>query len=423
MKAVLLLALKSAWARRLTLGIALAAIALASALLLAVERVRHDARANFAQSVAGLDLVVGPRGGATQLVLHAVFRIGAATQNMRWESFEALAAHPAVAWAVPLSLGDSHRGFPVIGTTPDYFAQLRPAVSPALTFAAGRPFAGTLDAVFEAVLGSAVAAELGYRSGDRITLSHGMEQLGPEHADKPFTVVGVLAPTGTPLDRSVHVSLEAITAIHLDWAGGAPLPGLSIPAEQARKFDLAPKEITAMLIGLKSRADVFRLQRHINGWRGEPLMAVLPGVALDELWQTLASVENSLLAISALVVLVGLAGLTATLLAGLNERRRELAILRSLGAGPGDIFLMLVAEGLVVTVLGVALGGALLAAGTVLLAPLALEHFGIHLQLRPPTANEIALLLSIIATGLAASLVPGWRAWRMSLADGLTPRN
>ncbi len=198
---------------------------------------------------------------------------------------------------------------------------------------------------------------------------------------------------------------------------------MNIPAEQVRKFDLAPQEITAMLVGLKSRADVFRLQRHINAYRGEPLMAVLPGVALDELWQTLASVENSLLAISALVVLVGLAGLTATLLAGLNERRRELAILRSLGAGPGDIFLMLVAEGLVVTVLGVALGIALLTAGTVLLAPLALAHFGIHLQLRPPTANEIALLLSIIGTGLAASLVPGWRAWRMSLADGLTPRN
>jgi putative ABC transport system permease protein len=423
MKAVLLLALKSAWARRLTLGITLVAIALASALLLAVERVRHDARANFAQSVAGVDLVVGPRGGAVQLVLHAVFHIGAATQNMRWESFETLATHPAVAWAVPLSLGDSHRGYPVIGTTPDYFVKLRPAVSPAPTFAAGRAFAGTVDSVFEAVLGSAVAAELGYRTGDRITLAHGMEQLGPEHADKPFTVVGVLAPTGTPLDRSVHVSLDAITAIHLDWAGGAPLPGLSIPAEQVRKFDLAPREITTMLIGLKSRADVFRLQRHINGYRGEPLMAVLPGVALDELWQTLATVENSLLAISALVVLVGLAGLTATLLAALNERRRELAILRSLGAGPGDIFLMLVAEGLVVTVLGVALGGVLLAAGTVLLAPLALTHFGIHLQLRLPTANEIALLLSIIATGLAASLVPGWRAWRMSLADGLTPRN
>jgi putative ABC transport system permease protein len=422
MKAVLTLALKSAWARRLTLGITLVAIALASALLLAVERVRHDARANFAQSISGVDLVVGPRGGATQLMMYAVFHTGTATQNMRWDSFEALATHPAVAWAVPLSLGDSHRGFPVIGTTPDYFTQLRPAVSQTLTFAIGRPFAGTADTVFEAVLGHTVATELGYRTGDRITLAHGMEALGPEHADKPFTVVGILAPTGTPVDRTVHVSLAAITAIHLDWAGGAPLPRLNIPAEQVRKFDLAPKEITAMLIGLKSRGDVFRLQRHINGYRGEPLMAVLPGVALDELWQTLSTVENGLLAISALVVLVGLAGLAATLLAGLNERRRELAILRSLGAGPGDIFLMLVAEGLVVTVLGVILGNVLMMVGTVLLAPLALTHFGIHLQLRPPTANEIALLLSIIVTGLAASLVPGWRAWRMSLADGLTPR-
>jgi putative ABC transport system permease protein len=422
MKAVLLLALKSAWARRLTLGIALVAIALSAALLLAVERVRTDARASFTQSVSGVDLVVGARTGAVQLVLYAVFHSGGATQNMRWDSFEALATHPAVDWAVPLSLGDSHRGFAVLGTTPDYFAHLRTGDRQALAFAAGKPFAGTVDTVFEAVLGSDVAADLGYRPGDRLTLSHGMAELGPEHADKPFTVVGILAPTGTPVDRTVHVSLAAISAIHLDWAGGAPLPGLAIPAGQVRKFDLQPREITAMLVGLKNRADVFRLQRHINGYRGEPLLAVLPGVALDELWQTLATVERTLLAISALVVAIGLAGLTATLLAGLNERRRELAILRALGAGPRDIFLMLTAEGLLVTALGVLLGGALLAAAIALLAPWAQAQFGVHLSLHPPAGNEWLLLMSILATGLAASLVPGWRAWRLSLADGLTPR-
>jgi putative ABC transport system permease protein len=419
MKAVLLLALKSAWARRLTLAITLVAIALSSALLLAVERVRHDARQSFAQSISGVDLVVGARTGSVQLMLYAVFHSGSATHNIRWDSFAAIASHPAIAWAVPLSLGDSHRGYPVVGTQANFFEHFRYANGQSLTFAAGKPFAE----VFEAVLGSEVAQALGYRVGERITLTHGMEALGPEHADKPFAIVGVLAPTGTPVDRTVHVSLEAITAIHLDWAGGAPLPGLAIAAEHVKKFDLAPKEITAILIGLKNRADVFRMQRFINGYRGEPLMAVLPGVALDELWQTLATVERTLFALSALVVLVGLAGLTATLLAGLNERRRELAILRSLGAGPGEIFLMLVAEGLMVTVLGAALGVVLLTAGTILLAPLALTHFGVPLPLRPPTANEIILLLSIIATGLVASLVPGWRAWRMSLADGLTPRN
>jgi putative ABC transport system permease protein len=425
MKAVLLLALKSAWARRLTLGITLCAVALASALLLAVERVRGDARQSFSQSVAGVDLVVGPRTGGVQLMLHAVFHSGAATHNMRWDSYAALATHPAVDWAVPLALGDSHRGFPVLGTTAAYFERFRHGDGQPLVFAAGRPFAGDVDAVFETVLGNAVARELGYRVGERITLAHGLGEAAAmaEHGDKPFAVVGVLAPTGTPVDRAVHVSLEAITALHLDWAGGAPLPGLSIPAAQVRKFDLAPREITAMLVGLKNRADVFRLQRHINGYRGEALVAVLPGVALDELWQTIATVERTLLAISALVVLVGLAGLMATMLAGLNERRRELAILRALGAGPRELFLMLTAEGLLVTALGVLLGCALLAAGIWLSAPPLRAQFGIVLQWRMFAPNEIALLLSILATGLAASLVPGWRAWRMSLADGLIPRN
>ncbi len=419
MKAVLLLALKSAWARRLTLGIALIAIALASALLLAVERVRHDARQSFTQSISGVDLVVGARTGGVQLMLYAVFHSGNATNNIRWDSFEAIATHPAVAWAVPLSMGDSHRGYPVVGTRADFFEHFRYAAGQPLAFATGKPFA----AVFETVLGSEVAQSLGYRTGDRITLTHGMAELGADHADKPFAIVGVLAPTGTPVDRTVHVSLEAITAIHLDWAGGAPLPGLNIPAEQVRKFDLQPKEITALLVGLKSRADVFRLQRHINAYKGEPLLAVLPGVALDELWQTLAMVERTLFVLSALVVLVGLAGLTATLLAGLNERRRELAILRALGASPQAIFLMLTVEGLLVTALGMLAGAALLAAGIATLAPLAQAHFGVNLALRPPSGSELALLAAILATGLLASLVPGWRAWRMSLADGLTPRN
>ncbi|MEW5782418.1 MAG: ABC transporter permease [Pseudomonadota bacterium] len=419
MKAIVRLALQSAWARKLTLAIALFAIALSSAVLFAVERLRLDARASFAQSISGVDLVVGARTGAVQLMLYAVFHSGAATNNIRWDSFAAIASHPPVDWAVPISLGDGHRGFPVVGTTAGYFEHFRYADGRALAFAAGRPFAK----VFEAVLGSEVARSLGYRLDDRITLTHGMAELGPEHADKPFRVVGILAPTGTPVDRSIHVSLEAISAIHLDWAGGAPLPGVSIPAEYVKKFDLKPKEITAALIGLKSRAEVFRMQRFINNYRGEPLLAVMPGVALDELWQTIGIVEQSLFAVSALVVLVGLAGLAATLLAGLNERRRELAILRSLGAGAGDIFLMLLVEGLAVTLLGALIGCALLAAGIALFAPLMQTHFGVTLSLRPPAASEWGLFAAILATGLIASLAPGLRAWRMSLADGLTPRN
>lgn len=423
MRAILVLAFKGALARRGTLGLMLVSIALASALLVAVERIRHDARTSFVQSVSGVDLVVGPRGGAVPLMLHAVFRVGDASTGMRWESYRKIAEHPAVDWALPLALGDSYRGFAVLGTSADYFARFRYGDRQALRLVAGRPFAG----LFEAVLGSEVAGRLGHRLDDRIALAHGSGHIdgalaGPGHDDRPFTVVGILAPTGTPVDRSVHVSLESIAALHVDWVGGAPVPGLSLPTGALTKFDLSPKEISAALIGLKRRADAFRMQRHVNDLRDEPLMAVLPGVALDELWRTLGLLERTLFAVSALVVAVGLAGLAATMLAGLAERRRELAVLRALGAGPGALCLMLLAEGLFVTAAGAAAGLALLSAGSAVAAPWLLDRFGIVLTQRLPSADELLLVAAVIATGLAASLIPAWRAWRMSLADGLTPR-
>ncbi|MCM8613431.1 ABC transporter permease [Accumulibacter sp.] len=419
MKWLLTLAVRSAWNRRLTLGMTLVAVALSVTLLLGVERVRHEARNSFALSVSGTDLVVGARTSAVQLMLYAVFRLGEASNNIRWQSYQAIAGDPAVAWAIPLSLGDSHHGLPVLGTTGAYFEHFRYGDGQALQFAAGRPF----DGIFETVLGAEVAKRLAYRIGDQIIISHGMGDVGlAEHDDKPFTVVGILAPTGTPVDRTLHVSLQAIEAIHLDWAGGAPLPGLSIPAEHVRKFDLQPKEITAALIGLKNRAAVFRLQRQINQHPGEALLAVLPGVALDQLWEMVGLAERTLLAVSAMVLAVGLAGLVAVILASLGERRRELAILRSVGARPRDLFLLLSAEALFITLLGALLGVALLALLSAVLAPLVQAHFGLSLSVRWVSSDELRLLAAVVAAGLLASLVPGYSAYRLSLADGLTPR-
>jgi putative ABC transport system permease protein len=419
MRHLVVLAARSALNRRLTLGLTLVSVALSVTMLLGVVRVRQEARDSFAQSVSGTDLIVGARTSPVQLMLYAVFRIGEATNNIRWQSYQALAGHPEVAWSIPLSLGDSHHGFPVLGTSTAYFEHFRYGPSQDLRFAAGKPFAD----VFDAVLGAQVAEQLGYRLGDRITLSHGMGGVGlAEHADKPFTVVGILAGTGTPVDRTVHISLEAMEAIHLDWQGGAPLPGFRIPPEFVRKFDLRPKEITAALVGLKSRAAVFKMQRYINDYAPEPLLGVLPGVALDQLWQVVGIAERTLLAVSAMVVVVGLTGLTAVVLASLGERRRELAILRSVGARPSDVFLLLTAEGLFVTVLGASLGVLLLSVLTALLGPFAQSHFGLAIQPKWVSAEESILLTSVVGVGLCASLVPGYRAYRISLADGLMPR-
>jgi len=422
-RALLHLAARSAWNRRGTLSLVLLSIALATALLLSLEGLRRDIRASFAQAVSGTDLVVGARTGPVQLMLYAVFRVGGATNNISMDSVRAVAAHRAVAWTVPLSLGDSHRGHPVLGTTVAYFEHFAYGDRQRLAMAEGRPFSGTLDGLYEAVIGAEVARALGYRAGTRLTLTHGMGgDLAAEHADKPFTVVGVLERTGTPVDRTVHVSLQAIEAIHLDWAGGAPLPGLRISAEDARKFDLEPKQVTALLVGLKSRAAVFAVQRHVNGHPGEALTAVLPGVALDELWEVVGLGERALLAISGLVALVSLTGLVAVVLAGLNERRRELAVLRAVGAGPRHVLALLALEGMLVTLAGALLGAAVTAAAVVAAGPWLQQQFGIGLQAAAPAAGQWLLFAAVLVAGMLASLVPGWRAYRLSLADGLSPR-
>jgi putative ABC transport system permease protein len=418
-RALLHIALRSAWYRRFGLSLVALSIALSSFLLLAVERVRHDVRANFAKSVSGTDLIVGARTGAVQLMLYSVFRIGQATNNMRWSSVEAIAKDRAVAWVVPISLGDSHRGFSVVGTTPSYFEHFRYGDQRPLTLKEGKPFQG----VFDTVLGAEVAERLGYRLGQRIVLRHGAGDIeSNDHADKPFTVVGILARTGTPVDRSVHVSLEGMEAIHLDWIAGVPLPGMAVSAEEAARRDLTPKAVTAVLVGLKSRAAVFAVQRRIAEYTPEALMAVLPGVALDELWDALGNAERALLVMSALVGLVSLAGLVAVVVTALEQRRRELAVLRSIGAGPARVFALLAIEGALLTAAGVALGVLAWLAAFVLLGPWAEERYGVALRVSWPTSREWMLLACVFVAGVVASLVPGWRAYRLSLADGLSPK-
>ena len=419
MKILFLLTFRSAWNRRGTLGLMVFSIALSVMLLLGVEQLRNGAHNGFSQSVSGTDLVVGARTSPIQLMLYAVFRLGDATHNMHWASYQNLVAHPAVAWAVPISLGDSHQGFPVIGTESGYFQHFHYGDHRQLAFQSGGPFKG----VFDAVVGAEVAQQLHYTLGTKLTLSHGTGS-NPlaEHADKPFQVVGILKSTGTPVDRSVHVSLQAIEAIHLDWQGGAPMPGMAIPAEYVSKFDLTPKEITAALIGLKSRSGVFQMQRYVNNYKDEPLLAVLPGVALDELWSIVSVFEKTLLAVSALVVAVGFSGLLTAVLAGLGERRRELAILRSVGAGPQLVFMLLALEGILVVTLG-ALLGALSVMGISLFAgPLLQARLGVSLTSAVLSEDVWLLLLVVIGSGALVSLIPGYRAYRLSLADGLTPK-
>ncbi|MGH1425411.1 MAG: ABC transporter permease [Pseudooceanicola sp.] len=411
------LALGSLVARGLTVAMTIVAIGLSVALFLGVEKVRTGAKNSFADTISGTDLIVGARSGSVQLLLYSVFRIGNATNNMTWESYQDIAQRPEVDWIVPISLGDSHRQFRVMGTTPAFFDRYKYRAGKSLLLRDG----AILSDLFDTVIGADVAATLGYDIGDPIVVAHGLASFS-QHKDQPFRVSGILEKTGTPVDRTVIVSLKAIEAIHVDWKSGAQIPGQSTPADVIRQMDLQPQAVTAALIGAKSRLRVFGLQRAINEYAQEPLLAILPGVALQELWQIVGVAETALIAVSAMVIVTAMIGMMATIFSSLNERRREMAIFRAMGARPRVILGLLVLEAALMAALGAALGMVLLYVGLVISQPMIDSAFGLWLPISPPTWREVWVLLGVVCVGVIVSIVPALRAYRMSLADGMTVR-
>ncbi|MFK8083070.1 MAG: ABC transporter permease [Granulosicoccus sp.] len=413
------IAWKSICNRWPTALLAVLAIAMSVALILTVEKTRRDARDSFTQTVSGTDLIIGARSGAVQLLLYSVFRIGNATNNISWESVEDISKRSAVDWLIPLSLGDSHAGFRVLGTNHDYFKHYRYGSKQSLEFASGKQF----EDVFDAVIGSEVAAQLEYGVGRQIVVAHGTGNAAlVEHDQQPFTVSGILKPTGTPVDRAIHVSLQGIEAMHMDWQNGAAVKGQSTDADTIRTMELKPSAVTAVLVGLESRAAVFREQRAINNYREEPLLAILPGVALQELWGLVSVAELALLIVSGCVVFAGLVNLISVLLAGLSERRREMAVLRSTGARPGHVFLLLCIESTVLTLGGIIAGLMLHYVLTGLGAIFLQQEFGLSIDLSLPNTTDLKILLSIALAGFVAGTVPALQAYRKSLSDGLSQR-
>lgn len=409
-----------AWAslknRRATVILTVLTLGLSILLLLGIERVRQEARDSFLRSVSGTDLIVGARSHPVQLLLYSVFRLGEPTANLQWDTYKKLAALPPVAWTVPISLGDSHKGYRVVGTTTEYFTRMGYGDRRGLNFATGQSF----NALHDAVVGADVAEQLGYKVGSEIVLAHGTARVAVhKHDDQPFTVVGVLARTGTAIDQGVYVSLEAIEAIHVNWRGGVPMGRGPADAAALPPEVLTPKNVTAVFVGLESRMSTFQVQRVVNEYRAEPLIAVLPGVALQQLWDLMGGVERALFVAAAASVLAALMVLLTTILATLNERRREMALLRAVGAGPRHVFGLLVAEATLLTGAGILAGVALLEAALWALSPWLEARFGLFLAPGLPSAREFLLLGGIWLGGILLALVPAVLAYWRSLQDGV----
>lgn len=442
------LAIRSLRSRLFTTALTVSSIALSVTLLVGIEHVRSGVRESFAGTIRGTDLIVGARGGSLQVLLSTVFGIGSPAGSVELATFERWRAHPAVKWAVPISLGDSHRGFRVIGTTAEFFERYRFRQDGRVTFADGGPPVGDSDVV----IGSEVAERLGYRLGTPVVVTHGLRDIGTSsHEAHPFRVVGVLQRTFTPIDRAIYVTLEGIEAMHREEGEGAPAAGASSaapppampgatpptmpgapppatpPATTPAPAAGAPADheevITAFYVGTKNRFEALMLQREMNTDREEPLTAIIPGVALGELWQNIGSAEVGLRVVAAFAVAIGLTGMLVALYSSLDARRREMAILRSVGAGPRTIVSLLVLESGLLAFLGCVIGVALVYGGLALAQGPVEQRFGLHLALRPLGATEWTYLATVVAAGVAIGFVPALKAYRTSLADGLSPRS
>ncbi|HET8816977.1 MAG TPA: ABC transporter permease [Pseudidiomarina sp.] len=412
------LALASLWNRRTTAWLTVLSIAISTILLLGVERVRVQAQENFANTISGTDLIVGARTGSTQLLLSSVFHIGALTNTLSWNSYQHLQNLPGVAWTIPMAMGDSVRGFPVVATNTDWFEHFQYGQQQYLEFAAGSAFA-ELDS---AVVGADVAEALELAVADAMTVSHGSGGMSfSDHDEHPFRIAGILARTGTPVDQAVYIPLAGLGLVHGEYQ---PNTGNTHDHEHEHQHeaDAEPPVYTlsAVLIGLESKPMALRLVRDINTYRGEPLTAIMPGLALQEFWRTLQLFERALFIISVLVVVTGLFGMLTTLLASLRERRREMAVLRSLGAGPFTLFGLLVSEAVLLTTVGVATGVGLLFLVLLIAAPWFQATLGFVVSPSALSTTEWLYLGLILCAAILMSFIPAWRAYRNALADGLT---
>lgn len=400
------LALRSLANRKLATALTIASIALSVALLVGVETVRRGIRESFAGTIRGTDLIVGARGGSQQLLLSSVFGIGAPAGTVSWDSYQRWSGHPAVKWTIPMALGDSHHGFRVVGTTAEFFEHYRYRNDGRVTLASGELFADAHDVV----IGSDVAARRELSVGDEIAVTHGLQGTGiMDHDEHPFHVVGVLAPTFTPVDRSLFVTLGGLAQMHDGFM-----------ADPTATSDSTV--LSAFLLGTNNRFESLQLQREISTNTEEPLTAILPAVALGELWRSIGYAEDGARIITLAVVVVGLLGMLVSLYSTLQERRREMAILRSLGAGPRRVAGLLVLESGVLAAVGAITG--LVATYLLLLfgRGMAERHFGIFIPITPPGKVEWMYLIGVVVAGVLVGLIPAWRAYRNALQDGLTIR-
>lgn len=402
--------------RKFTSFLCVLSIALSVALFLGIERIRTGAREGFTNTISKTDLIVGAKGGPLQLLLYTVFHIGGAVNNIRMSTYEDIKNNHLVEWTIPISLGDTYRGYRVVATDENFFEHYQFRGDKKVELSSGAIPKDT----FDVALGSEVAKKFKLKIGDPIILAHGISSEAIlSHDNTPFHITGIIAPTQTPIDTGVYINLYGMDAMHFGWETGVP-DGQAINAERFKKENIKITQLTSFMVKLKSRIAVLKMRREIDQYEKEPVMAIIPALALQEMWQTIGYVEQILFLVSLCVLLVGVLSILISLYTSINERRREMAILRSLGASSRHIFALLIYESSFLVLLGCLVGVATLYGLLIFVRPWLESNFSVYLEVKPLSSSEWLYLLGIFIAGTLAGLIPAVKAYMNSLQDGLT---
>lgn len=416
---MLVLALQSLRFRALPVSLIILSLALGLSLILIVDRIQDGTRRGFEQTLAGVDLIIGPRTGDLQMLLYTVFHLGSPTNNVTRQSIDAFQTHPNVRWVVPIALGDSHRGYRVIATDPGFFDHIRGAGGAPLTFTQGQRF----TALNDVVLGAVVARRLGYGLGDEIVLSHGSGPMGAAHDDYTFRVSGILSPSGTPTDHAVLIRLEGFTLLHLGWQSGSRLFSTDrILAAKPSLQDLRPKEVTGAFVGVTSRLQLFKLQREINDYPEEALTGVLPGVALGQLWSLIGLADRAFNVLAWIILGVAIISMMTMTVTSLDSRHREMSILRSVGASPRYLAGLLMAEAALIGLSASIVAIILVGVATLVARPMLETELGISPDLVWISATDWITLGAVVSAGVLSTFIPAALLYRSTLQHGLTER-
>lgn len=404
------------WNRKLTTILTILSVALGVGLIYSVLTLREETRKRFEEEGHAFDIVVGAKGSPLQLVLSALYFMDVPTGNIAFSDYEAIKKNEDVAAAFPICMGDTYRGFRIVGTTRELFDYTWISASTGETrqpfrFADGRPF----EKPMEAVLGSAVARAEDLKVGDTFIGSHGFielpEGLNDEHSKFPYTVVGILAPSGSPNDRAVFCSVDSVWNVHAHHGEGEH-------KEEERGHE-ASSEVTAILIALQSPSLRFQFVESIND--SFNAMATIPIQQVANLYANiLGTAKSVLLAVGYLVVAISAISVLIGLYLSIFQRKRDLAVMRALGASAHEIVSSVLIEAFLVTVLGIGAGwiignGVCWAIGQYLERRYGLT-VGIFGWL---TSEETAAFAVIALVGFVAGMLPAWQAYRTDVARDL----